>query len=165
MVDFVVMIDVTIVTDDFNVTDEYRSLCEAAPRAGAVVQFIGLVRDFYTENSEESIECLYLQHYPGMTEKLCQEIIDEAQLKYPFDAVRLIHRVGKIEANQQIVFVGVASAHRENAFNACQFIMDYLKTRATVWKKEIGERGERWVGLSDKDRETAHRWQDKKETP
>ena len=151
---------IEITESDFNVADEYRALCKAAPKSGAVVQFIGIVRDFYEEGSqEENIECLYLQHYAGMTEKLCVEIIEQARQKYPFEAVRLIHRVGEINANEQIVFIGVASHHRDNAFKAAQFIMDYLKTRATIWKKEIGDRGENWIGLKDKDRDAVTRWQ------
>jgi len=150
--------EVEIVESDFDTATEYEALCAAAPKSGAVVMFVGLVRDFYEDGKEENIEHLFLQHYDGLTQSLCQEIIDEARTKYPFDAVRLIHRIGKLKANEQIVFVGVASRHRDNAYNASQFIMDYLKTRAALWKKEVGERGEQWLGVKDKDRDAAQRW-------
>lgn len=150
--------EVEIIEADFNTALEYEALCVAAPKSGAVVMFVGLVRDFYEDDQKESIEHLFLQHYDGLTQSLCQEIIDEARTKFPFDAVRLIHRVGKLKANEQIVFVGIASQHRDNAFQASQFIMDYLKTRAALWKKEVGDRGEQWLGLKAKDRDAAGRW-------
>jgi len=132
---------VLITQDDFDVAVEYAALCEAAPKSGAVVFFVGLVRDLYDEqNEDEKIDCLELEHYPGMTERLCEDIIDEASQRYP-------------------VMVAVAARHRENAFQAAQFIMDYLKTRATFWKKEVGQRGEQWLGLKDKDKLAALRWE------
>ena len=147
--------------DNFDVSAEYASLCESAPEAGAVVFFVGLVRDLYDpQQPNEKIDYLELEHYPGMTERLCEDIIDEANQRYPFDAVTLIHRVGKLYATDQIVMVAVASRHRDNAFQASEFIMDYLKTRATFWKKEVGQRGERWLGLKDKDKQAVERWQD-----
>ncbi|MBX2848583.1 MAG: molybdenum cofactor biosynthesis protein MoaE [Acidiferrobacterales bacterium] len=153
--------EVDIVDSDFDVAAEYAALCHVAPKAGAVVFFVGLVRDLYEDQLEsDSIEYLELSHYPGMTESQCLKIIDQAREKYPFDAVRLIHRVGKIPANDQIVMVAVASRHRDNAFQAARYIMDYLKTQATLWKKEVGSRGEQWLGIKQKDRDAEKRWQE-----
>jgi molybdopterin synthase catalytic subunit len=89
---------------------------------------------------------------------MCQEIVEQARQQYPFEAARVVHRVGRINPSEQIVLVGVASQHRRNAFDATQFIMDYLKTRATIWKKEVGTRGEHWVGLHNKDNTAVKRW-------
>jgi len=150
-------VDIVVTYDDFDVGVEYARLCADSPKSGAVVFFVGLVRDFYSE-SEGSIEYLELEHYPGMTESLCQEIIEEARSRFQIDATRVIHRVGKIAANEQIVMVAVASRHRDDAFQAAQFIMDFLKTRATFWKKEVGSQGEQWLGLKDQDREASKRW-------
>ena len=97
--------------------------------------------------------------YPGMTEGLCQDIIDEARQRFQFDIARVVHRVGKIYAHEQIVMVSVASRHRGSAFHAAEFIMDYLKTRATFWKKEVGAKGEHWLGRKDKDVHAAKRWE------
>jgi len=154
--------EVVITQADFDVAQEYRLLCESASHAGAVVFFVGLVRDIYGD-PQEKIDYLELEHYPGMTERLCQEIIDDARTRYSFDSVKLIHRVGRVMANEQIVFVAVASRHRDSAFSATQYIMDYLKTRATFWKKEVGSRGEHWLGIKDKDRKAAERWLAKQE--
>jgi len=157
---------VLITDSDFDVAAEYAALCESAPKSGAVVFFVGLVRDLYDQqNEDEKIDYLELEHYPGMTERLCEDIIDEAMQRYPFDNVRLIHRVGKLAACDQIVMVAVAARHRENAFQAAQFIMDYLKTRVTFWKKEVGQRGEQWLGLKDKDTLAASRWESTKAQP
>ena len=151
--------EVLICEDDFNLDEEYKSLCQRAPRSGAVVLFVGLVRDLYQDaNPSDQIEYIELQHYAGMTEILCQEIVEQARQQYSFEAVRIVHRVGRINASEQIVLVGVVSQHRRNAFNAAQFIMDYLKTRATIWKKEVGTRGEHWVGLHSKEKVAAKRW-------
>ena len=154
---------------DFDVATEYEAIRKYAPKAGAVVFFVGLVRDLYgdqekvgisTNDSEQArrIDYIELTHYAGMTESLCQKIIDEANELFSLDAIRVVHRVGKLYAGEQIVMVAVASSHREQAFKACQFVMDYLKTRATLWKKEVGERGESWVGLKEKDQAAANRW-------
>lgn len=157
--------EVVIVEDDFDVAAEYAQLCKRAPRSGAVVFFVGLVRDLYepaqqqeSAQQHETVDYIDLQHYEGMTEALCGEIVEQARARYGFDAVRLIHRVGKIYAGEQIVMVAVASHHRQKAFAAVQFIMDYLKTRATLWKKEVGSRGELWIGLKDKDADAADCW-------
>jgi len=150
---------VRVAQEDFDVGVEYKALCDSASKSGAVVFFVGMVRDFYDEVDGEQITHLELHHYPGMTERLCEDIIKQAQARYPFEQARVIHRVGKIKAQEQIVMVAVASQHRENAFQAAQFIMDYLKTKATFWKKEIGERGEQWIGQKDKDLTALNRWE------
>ena len=151
---------VIVCQDDFDVAAEYDALCKAAPKSGAVVFFVGLVRDLYEgSNDDERVDYLELEHYPGMTERLCEQILDEVKQRYPYDQARIIHRVGKLYASDQIVMVAVASKHRENAFQAAQFIMDYLKTRATFWKKEVGARGEQWLGIKQKDQLAAERWQ------
>lgn len=159
------MTDVIVCHENFDVGAEYARLCEASPQSGAVVFFVGLVRDLYDptklNSAKNSIQYLELEHYPGMTEALCQEIVDEAAARYSFDQARVIHRVGKIYASEQIVMVAVASRHRENAFQAAQFIMDYLKTRATFWKKEVGGNGQQWLGRKDKDITAAARWEEK----
>lgn len=144
---------------DFDVGSEYAELCASAPRSGAAVFFVGLVRDLYQDQLDNGrVDYLELEHYPGMTESLCQEILDEAEVRFSFDAVRLIHRVGKLYAGEQIVMVAVASRHRNSAFQAAQFIMDYLKVRATFWKKEVGPNGERWLGVKNKDQIASGKW-------
>lgn len=155
---------------DFDVANEYQSLCAQAPNSGAVVFFVGLVRELYRSSNMsasnedctaavERIRHLELQHYAGMTESLCGQIIEKANRRFPIDAARVVHRVGKLTASEQIVFVAVASCHRRNAFEACEYIMDYLKTEATLWKKEIGTRGEQWLGLKEQDKLATDRWQ------
>ena len=154
---------------NFDVAQEYEALRKYAPKAGAIVFFVGLVRDLYGDKNEESpnknvsekaerVDYIELTHYAGMTELLCQKIIEEADELFSPDAIRVVHRVGKLYSGEQIVMVAVASSHREQAFKACQFVMDYLKTRATLWKKEVGERGEKWVSLKEKDQAAANRW-------
>ncbi len=155
------MKEVVVCKQDFDVGEEYAKVCALAPKAGAVVFFVGLVRDLYDpENPSETIDFLELEHYPGMTESLCYDIIEQAESRFPFDVARVIHRVGKIHASEQIVMVAVASRHRDNAFQAAQFIMDYLKTRATFWKKEVGTKGEQWLGRKDRDVDATSRWHD-----
>lgn len=155
---------------DFDVNAEYHALCNAAPHSGAVVFFVGLVRDFYSEvnaglegkagsSTGESVDYIELQHYPGMTESVCNDIIQQAFFRYPFECAKVLHRVGRLQAGEQIVMVAIASSHRENAFQAAQFIMDHLKTRATFWKKEVGSRGQQWLGVKQKDQVAVKRWQ------
>ena len=154
--------DIRVQTSNFDVGAEYLDLCQKAPRSGAVVFFVGLVRDYYSEDSDdEKVEHLFLEHYPGMTESLCREIVEQAYERFTFDRVKVLHRVGQIMASEQIVMVAVASRHRENAFQAAQFIMDYLKTQATFWKKEVGSKGEQWLGVKEKDRHAQKRWVNK----
>lgn len=123
---------VSVQIEDFSVDQEYQRLSEGTA-AGAVVTFIGKVRDM---NLGDNVIGLHLEHYPGMTEKSLSDICDEAEARWPLLGVRVIHRVGDMDSGDQIVFVGVSSAHRGAAFDACEFIMDYLKTKAPFWKKE-----------------------------
>ncbi|GAB1256736.1 molybdopterin synthase catalytic subunit MoaE [Aurantivibrio plasticivorans] len=141
---------------DFDVSSEYRWLREQSNSPGAIVTFSGLVREIY---QDQDIVALELEHYPGMTEKTLQQIIDTANQRWPIDCVKVIHRVGRIEANEQIVFVGVSSAHRHAAFSACEFIMDFLKNDAPFWKKEITPTQTYWVEKKASDESAAAKWQ------
>ncbi|MBS98505.1 MAG: molybdopterin synthase catalytic subunit MoaE [Oceanospirillaceae bacterium] len=123
-------------------------------RCGAVVTFTGRVRDL--ENTE--LRALELEHYPGMTERALASIVDQARERWSLGSVVVIHRVGRLEPGDPIVFVGVASAHREAAFEAARFIMDYLKRDAPLWKKEVASDGERWVDQKDSDLNSADAW-------
>ena len=145
---------ISIQTEDFNPGHEHEQLSNN-PAAGAIVTFTGTVRDV---NLGDSVGGLYLEHYPGMTEKALQDIIAEAGHRWSLAAVRVIHRVGQMYPGDRIVFVGVNSAHRREAFEACEFIMDYLKTRAPFWKKETTKEGNRWVSERDSDQQAAERW-------
>ncbi|MDE9554373.1 molybdopterin synthase catalytic subunit MoaE [Xenorhabdus bovienii] len=138
----------------FNVGDEYQWLSQCDDD-GAVVTFTGKVRN---HNLGDSVKALTLEHYPGMTEKMLQAIIDEASQRWPLQRISVIHRIGALYPGEEIVFVGVTSAHRSMAFAAVEFIMDYLKTRAPFWKKESLVEGERWVATRESDHEAAGRW-------
>lgn len=153
---------ITIQTEDFDVGDEYQSLREAAGDVGAIITFTGLVRELYAgkENGDEKIATLYLEHYPGMTEKSLQAIEEDANAKWHLLATRIIHRVGELKPQDQIVFVGAASAHRQAAFDAAQYMMDYLKSNAPFWKKQSSESGSQWVESRQSDSEALKRWQD-----
>ncbi|OAN18408.1 molybdopterin synthase catalytic subunit [Photobacterium jeanii] len=139
---------------DFSVADEYERLAQGTS-AGAVVTFVGKVRDF---NQGDDVTGLSLEHYPGMTEKSLNDIVDQAKARWPLLDTRVIHRVGDLELGDQIVFVGVTSAHRGAAFQACEFIMDYLKTQAPFWKKERTTEETRWVDARETDTTAADRW-------
>lgn len=141
---------------DFNVGDEYLSLISNDTSSGAVVLFVGRVRDL---NAAQSVSKLFLEHYPGMTEKSLQTIADEACARWPISNYRIIHRVGELSLADNIVLVGVSSPHREAAFEAAQFIMDYLKTQAPFWKREQTEQGELWVEANAKDQVALKRWE------
>ncbi|MFB1118557.1 molybdopterin synthase catalytic subunit MoaE [Dickeya dadantii] len=138
----------------FSVGDEYAWLA-ASDTDGAVVTFTGKVRN---HNLGEHVSALTLEHYPGMTEKALTEIVDAARQRWPIQRVSLIHRVGALYPGDEIVFVGVSGAHRHASFDAAQFIMDYLKTRAPFWKREATSDGDRWVDARDSDRQAAERW-------
>jgi len=149
------MDSIKVQTDDFNIADEYQALCAQNTEAGAIVFFSGLVRD---RNEGIDVTGLFLEHYPGMTERSLEDIVKQARLRWPILQVRLIHRVGQLDINDQIVFVGVSSAHREAAFDACRFIMDFLKTEAPFWKKETRTDGHHWIESQTKDQEAKTRW-------
>ncbi|POA26140.1 MULTISPECIES: molybdopterin synthase catalytic subunit MoaE [unclassified Pseudomonas] len=125
------------------------------PRVGAVVNFIGYVRDL---NIGQSVNELFLEHYPGMTEKALERIADEARERWPLLGVEIVHRVGALAVSEPIVFVGVSSKHRHMAFEACAFIMDVLKTRAPFWKRESTAQGSYWVEARESDQNAALRW-------
>ena len=142
---------------DFSVDEEYRRLRATGAATGACVLFTGLVRE---HGACGELQAMELEHYPGMTESSIAAIVAEARTRWRIAAVRVIHRVGRLVPADQIVLVGVASAHRGDAFAACEFIMDYLKTRAPIWKKETGAGTERWVESRDSDTGAAQRWND-----
>lgn len=141
---------------DFDLGMEYQSLRARSQSPGAIVTFCGLVRDL---SGTTSIIAMELEHYPGMTEKSLQSIADQARERWQLDQVTVIHRVGKLLPDDQIVFVGVSSAHRGDAFVACEFIMDFLKTQAPFWKKEFTRDGAHWVEAKSSDQQSAERWQ------
>ena len=149
---------IRIQTHDFDLAGEYQQLRELSSTVGAVVTFTGLVRDFELDGS---IDSLSLQHYPGMTETLLQEIVDQANKRWNLIGSTVIHRVGELRPRDQIVFVGVASQHRADAFEAAQFLMDYLKTKATFWKKVSQDGKQHWVESKDSDTDAASRWNSK----
>lgn len=138
----------------FDMAEAYRWLA-ACDEDGAVVTFTGKVRN---HNLGNDVAALTLEHYPGMTEKALQEIVDAARERWPLQRVTVIHRVGDLFPGDEIVLVGVTSAHRGSAFSAAEFIMDYLKTRAPFWKREATEQGDRWVDARDSDHQAAQRW-------
>jgi molybdopterin synthase catalytic subunit len=140
---------------DFDPGAEIAALHAGQPKVGAVASFVGLVRDL---NEGDSVASLTLEHYPAMTEKSLRAIVDEAMGRWQLLDVTVIHRVGRLQPLERIVFVGVASLHRGEAFAACEFIMDYLKTRAPFWKKEGTPEGERWVEARQSDDDAAGRW-------
>lgn len=134
---------------------ETNAMHAANVGVGAVVAFVGYVRDF---NDGREVAGMFLEHYPGMTEKALDKIVIEAEGRWPLLKVEVLHRIGALEPGEPIVFVGVASAHRQAAFDACNFIMDYLKTRAPFWKKEQTSEGPRWVEGKQSDTDAAGRW-------
>ena len=141
---------------DFNIQDEYDAMRSDNQEDGAIVFFTGLVRDF---NQGNDVTGLFLEHYPAMTEKALGKIVEEAKERWPINRVRLIHRVGQLYLSDQIVFVAVSSKHREAAFDACRFIMDYLKNRAPFWKKETTTQGDVWVEALEKDQTAMEKWE------
>ena len=141
---------------DFNIQDEYDAMRSDNQEDGAIVFFTGLVRDF---NQGKDVTGLFLEHYPAMTEKALGKIVEEAKERWPINRVRLIHRVGQLYLADQIVFVAVSSKHREAAFDACRFIMDYLKNRAPFWKKETTTQGDVWVEALEKDQTAMEKWE------
>lgn len=148
-------ISVSVQEEDFNLQLEYQKLLEQDKLSGAVVTFIGRVRDLAPDSN---ILGLYIEHYPKMTESALETILQEAIKRFKIRGARIVHRIGKIGSCEQIVFVGVTSVHREDAFAATEFIMDYLKTNAPFWKKEITASGESWVESKEKDRKRFERW-------
>ena len=146
---------VRITEQDFDLTTEIARLREAQPAVGAVVAFVGTVRDM---NDGTCVADMALEHYPGMTEKSIQAIVDQAHARWSFLDALVIHRIGTLKPLDQIVLVAVTSAHRGEAFSACEFIMDYLKTEAPFWKKENTPQGARWVDARVTDDAALAKW-------
>ena len=144
---------VSITEDDFDIAAEHQKLKSVT--AGAIVTFTGTVRDL----ADGGLQAMTLEHYPGMTESEIEAIVATAQARWPLTAVSVIHRVGRLQPLDNIVFVGCASAHRGAAFDAANFIMDFLKTNAPFWKKEDGSGGAKWVDARDSDTAALARWQ------
>ncbi|NJD35835.1 MAG: molybdopterin synthase catalytic subunit MoaE [Betaproteobacteria bacterium] len=159
---------VSVQEADFDAGAEIAALAAGRDDVGAVASFVGLVRsDKQVEKvgagGTAAVQAMTLEHYPGMTEKALEAIVAEARGRWELQGVRVIHRVGRLVPGDRSVFVAVASAHRGEAFAACEFIMDYLKTRAPFWKKEETPDGGRWVGARESDDHAAGRWQTEKE--
>jgi molybdopterin synthase catalytic subunit len=148
-------VPVRVQAEDFEVSAEIAALRRGNPKIGAVASFVGVVRDV---NDGDSVAALNLEHYPGMTEKAIEAIVAEAKVRWAIVDVTVVHRVGELRPLDQIVLVVVAGGHRGDAFAACEFIMDYLKTRAPFWKKEQTPQGARWVEARSSDDEAAERW-------
>ena len=148
-------LSVSVQEAPFDAGAEIAALSADDAGVGAVASFVGLVRD---RNDGAGVSTLTLEHYPGMTEKALQGIAGEAGRRWPLLGVRIIHRVGTLQPTEAIVFVAVSAAHRGESFAACEFIMDYLKTRAPFWKKEQTPEGERWIEARESDNAAASRW-------
>ena len=146
---------VTIQTEDFDLSTEIAALRAGDARVGAVCSFVGTVRD---RNDGSAVQGLELEHYPGMTERAIEAMIAEARQRFDMLGARVIHRVGLLQPQDQIVLVAVSSAHRAEAFQACEFLMDYLKTQAPFWKKETTPEGAHWVDARVQDDAALARW-------
>jgi molybdopterin synthase catalytic subunit len=147
---------VRVQVDDFDVGSLQAELLVGACSEGAIVTFTGYVR---RDNESRTVDTLELEHYPGMTESSIEDIAQQAAQRWPLLSVIIVHRVGVLRPGDQIVWVGVSSSHREAAFDGCEYMMDYLKTRAPFWKKECSPRGEHWVSERQTDIARAARWQ------
>ncbi len=146
---------VSIQTQDFDVSQELAALRAGDARVGAVCTFLGTVRE---RNDGSAVSSMELEHYPGMTEKSITAMMEEAQQRFDIYAARVIHRVGLLQPEDQSVLVAVTSAHRGESFQACEFLMDYLKTQAPFWKKEVTPEGARWVDARVSDDQALARW-------
>lgn len=150
-------VSVSVQQEDFDVAELQRALLAGRAEEGAVACFTGYVR---AQNLDRAVQSMELEHYPGMTESSIEQILREACERWPLLSAAVVHRVGRLEPGEQIVWVGIASAHREASFSACEFVMDYLKTRAPFWKKEGSADGGRWVEARASDDVRAERWLD-----
>lgn len=146
---------IRVQSEDFDPGAELDRLTSGKTAIGGVCSFIGLVRDFA---DGDDVTAMTLEHYPGMTERQLDAIAREARERWPLDATLIIHRVGRLEPGERIVMVATASAHREAAFEACHFLIDWLKTKAPFWKKEESSDGARWVEAKDSDDAAAEKW-------
>jgi molybdopterin synthase catalytic subunit len=143
---------VSLQHEDFDLAKECAALRQGDARVGAVCSFVGTVR------GSGDVSAMELEHYPGMTEKAIESMIDEAHRRFDIFGVRVIHRIGELKPGDQIVMVAVTSAHRHESFQACEFLMDYLKTQAPFWKKEHTLQGAQWVDARSSDDEALRRW-------
>ncbi len=148
---------IAVQTQAFDLQAEVEALHRTNPKVGAVASFLGLVRDV---NEGQGVSAMTLEHYPGMTEKALAAIVEQARARWDVMDACVIHRIGPMQPTDPIVLVAVASAHRGDAFAACEFIMDFLKTRAPFWKKEATPEGEKWVDARESDDAAAARWGD-----
>ena len=148
-------LSVSIQTEDFSLEDEIAALRAGEAGVGAVCAFVGTVRD---RNDGQGVSSLELEHYPGMTERAIEAMLQDARTRFDILGARVIHRVGRLAPTDQIVAVIVTSAHRGMSFQACEFLMDYLKTQAPFWKKEATPQGERWVDARSSDDAALARW-------
>ncbi|UYN95268.1 MAG: molybdenum cofactor biosynthesis protein MoaE [Enhydrobacter sp.] len=152
---------VRVQEQDFDVGAELEQLTGGNKRIGGLAVFVGLVREVHVREGlhRDPIDALTLEHYPGMTEKALEEIEAEAVRRWPLEATLIVHRHGRLEAGNRIVLVAVGSAHREAAFEACEFLVDWLKTRAPFWKLEETPAGDKWVAAHEGDDRAAARWE------
>jgi molybdopterin synthase catalytic subunit len=146
---------VRVQAEDFDVGFEVNQLRNARRDTGAIVSFVGQVRDL---NDGDTVTQLTLEHYPGMTEKALEAIVQQAKTRWDFFDALIIHRIGSLKPTDQIVLVAVSGAHRGEAFKACEFIMDFLKTEAPFWKKEVTQDGEHWLEAKQSDDDARERW-------
>lgn len=149
-------IECRVQTDDFVVADEYQKLQQR--QCGAVVFFVGLVRDHLPSDGADPVQALELEHYPGMTERSMQQIAQQAAQRFDIEAMTVIHRVGLLPVSAQIVLVAVASAHRAAAFAACEMMMDYLKNFVPIWKKVHTQQHASWAQAKSSDQQALQRW-------
>ena len=149
-------IKIKIQNEDFDVSDEIKILHQN--NTGAIVNFIGVVRG-YDEKNNQIINSMTLEHYPGMTESEIEKIVFQSFQRWELTGVTVIHRVGNLKPSDQIVFVGVSSKHRQNAFDGCNFIMDWLKTKAPFWKVEENNNKKNWVNFNDSDNQALKKWE------
>ena len=147
---------VLIQTEAIDLGNEHGLLQHSGEAVGAIATFFGTVRNF---NENRKVESISIEHYPGMTESELKKILSEAKARWKISAGTIIHRVGKLHVGEGIVFVGTASSHRKDAFQSCDFIMDYLKTNAPLWKKERHDGGEDWVSSKESDQIFARSWE------
>lgn len=148
---------IAIQTEDFQVQGLHDWLSLDNTRDGAIVTFVGLVRDF---NQGNRVKGLYLEHYPAMAQSALDSIIEQARTRWSLGRICVVHRVGELLLNDNIVFVGVSAQHRKTAFEACQFVMDYLKSQVPIWKKEQGEKKQYWVKPNENEALEFAKWQD-----
>ena len=154
---------VRVQESDFEVGSELDRLTTGNKRIGGLAVFVGLVREMHVREGyhRDRVDALTLEHYPGMTEAALQEIEAEARRRWPIEASLIVHRHGRLEPGERIVLVAVGSPHREAAFEACEFLVDWLKTKAPFWKLEDTPKGEKWVGAHTADGQAAARWEKK----